>query len=514
MATYLPRCPYFALLGFVALLLAMGPARSGGNAAAVELVIVDKSTGRPLACRIHLQDRDGTPQRAGKLPFWHDHFVCPGRALLDLSPGRYTYQVERGPEYRRSAGDFTVEGIEKVTLKLELERLADLASAGWWSGELHVHRPVADVEMLMRAEDLHVAPVITWWNDRNTWAGLKLPDHPLIRFDDNRYYHVLAGEDEREGGALLFFNLPRPLAIAGSGREYPSPMRFVTEARQQPAVWIDVEKPFWWDVPVWLASGEVDSIGIANNHMCRSRMYEDEAWGKPRPAQRLPPPLGNGYWTQEIYYHLLNTGLRIPPSAGSASGVLPNPVGYNRVYVYTGKPLVYEDWWRALRAGRSFVTNGPLLRVRVNDELPGYVFTAPAGQHCVLQITAELVSQDPIRCLEIIKNGRVERTLSSADWRENGLGRVVFDESGWFLVRAIADNAKTFRFASTAPFYVEIGPVKGRISKTSARFFLDWVRERSQRIKLADPEQRREVLRYHETAEKFWEERVAKANAE
>ena len=28
-----------------------------------------------------------------------------------------------------------------------------------------------------------------------------------------------------------------------------------------------------------------------------------------------------------IYYHLLNCGLRVPPSAGSASGVLPNPVG-------------------------------------------------------------------------------------------------------------------------------------------------------------------------------------------
>jgi hypothetical protein len=160
------------------------------------------------------------------------------------------------------------------------------------------------------------------------------------------------------------------------------------------------------------------------------------------------------------------------------------------------------------------VTNGPLLRVRANDELPGHVFTAPAGQHWVLQITADLVSQDPIRCLEIIKNGHVERTMSYAYWRENGLGQVVFDESGWFLVRAIVENAKTFRFASTAPYYVEIGPVKKRVNKASARFFLDWVRERFQRIKLANPEQRREVLSYHEMAEKFWEERLAKATSE
>src|SRR5262249_15553543 len=154
-----------------------------------------------------------------------------------------------------------------------------------------------------------------------------------VQFDKNRFYHVMAGEDEREGGALLFFGLSRPLDIAKAAREFPSPMKFVAEAKQQPGAWIDIEKPFWWDVPVWLASGLGDSISLATNHMCRDRMYETEAWGKARDAQRLPPPQGNGYWSQEVYYHILNCGLRIPPSAGSASGVLPNPVGYNRAYV-------------------------------------------------------------------------------------------------------------------------------------------------------------------------------------
>src|SRR5439155_9501505 len=53
-------------------------------------------------------------------------------------------------------------------------------------------------------------------------------------------------------------------------------------------------------------------------------------------------------------------GLRLPPSAGSASGVLPNPVGYDRVYVHLDGELSYERWWEALRAGRVFVSNGPL----------------------------------------------------------------------------------------------------------------------------------------------------------
>lgn len=493
----------------------VGAAQDGP--AGVQFTVVEKKTGQALPCRIHVFDKAGKPQRAGALPFFRDHFVCPGQARLELSPGDYTYEIERGPEYARGAGGFSVQDGKPVKVAVELERLVDLAAEGWWSGETHVHRPVADVELLMRAEDLHLAPVITWWQGkrslRSEWTKApRLPDEPLVRFDGNRYYHQMAGEDEREGGALLYFNLRRPLVFGAAGPEAPSPLKFAAEARHHPSVWIDCEKPFWWDVPVWFASGQVDSIGLANNHMCRSQMLEDEAWGKPRDAQRLPAPRGNGFWTQEIYYHVLNCGLRVPPSAGSASGVLPNPVGYNRVYVHIAEGFSYEKWWQALRAGRSFVTNGPLLRVLVNGQQPGHVFTAPAGQENELEISATLTTRDTIPAFEIIKNGRVERAVAPA--QSGSLGKLRFTESGWFLVRTIADNPKTFRFASTAPYYVEIGASKRRVSRASARFFLDWSQERAGRIKLADATQQREVMQYHLRAKEFWEKTLRDANAD
>src|SRR5262249_43060989 len=153
---------------------------------------------------------------------------------------------------------------------------------------------------------------------------------------------------------------------------------------------------------LWLASGQVDTIGLANNHMCRDRMYETEAWGKARDGQRLPPPRGNGFWSQEIYYHLLNCGLRIPPSAGSASGVLPNPVGYNRVYVHVDGEFSHEKWWRGLAAGQSFVTNGPLLQIQVSGKLPGHVFTATAGQDVALEVRGQVTTREPVSVVEII----------------------------------------------------------------------------------------------------------------
>jgi hypothetical protein len=501
-------------LVFVAALGLVGSAQGQAETSLVEISVLAADTGKPVPCRIHLKDAAGKPQRAAGLPFWNDHFVCRGTARLELPPGKYTFEIERGPEYERGAGSFTVAGGAGNKLRVEIRRLTDLAAEGWWSGDLHVHRPVEDVELLMQAEDLHIAPVITWWNNQNAWAKTRVPADPLYHFDGNRYYHVLAGEDEREGGALLYFNLGRPLAITGASREYPSPVKFIEEARRHKDVWIDVEKPFWWDVPCWLATNQVDSLGLANNHMCRDRMYEDEAWGKPRVVERLPAPLGNGYWSQEIYYHVLNCGLRIPPSAGSASGVLPNPVGYDRVYVHVGQDVTYTKWWESLRAGRSFVTNGPLLRVQADGRLPGHVFTVPEGKEVSVEVKAALTSRDPIRFLEIIKNGEVERTVPFEDWSKTGtLGKTRFQESGWFLVRVVADNAKTFRFASTAPFYVEVGEAKRRVSKASAEFFLDWVRERSKRVKPADADQREEVLGHHHRAEKFWRDLADKANA-
>jgi hypothetical protein len=460
----------------------------------------------------------GEPQRAAGQPFWRDHFVCPGQAELKLAPGRFQYVIERGPEYRRESGEFTLgEEPQTRTIEVRLERLADLAARGWWSGDLHVHRDLKEIPLHLRAEDLHVAPVITWWNGRNQWEQRPLPDETLVRVDADRYFDVMAGEDEREGGALLFFGLKRPLALPGDRRkapEYPSPMKFVLEARQLDA-WIDVEKPFWWDTPVWLASGKVDTIGIANNHMCRSTMYETEAWGRPRDTERLPAPRGNGRWSQEIYYHVLNSGLRMPPSAGSASGVLPNPVGYNRVYACVPEDFTYEKWWDAVESGRTFVTNGPLLICRANEQLPGSTHTSRNGEPVRLRLDIELISNDPVPAIEIIQNGEVAQRLPVDAAPAKMQVPVAFRESGWILVRAVTDNPRTFRFASTAPFYVEIG--EPRISRRSARFFVDWCKERAEQIRRRlsdDSEKQREVLEHHLAAERFWKDRLDRANAE
>ena len=90
-------------------------------------------------------------------------------------------------------------------------------------------------------------------------------------------------------------------------------------AKKQGA-WVDMEKPFWWDVPLWLASEKVDSVGLANNHLWERGMLDNEAWGRARPKEDYPSVKGNGEWSQFLYHQILNAGFQLAPSAGSASG--------------------------------------------------------------------------------------------------------------------------------------------------------------------------------------------------
>ena len=168
-----------------------------------------------------------------------------------------------------------------------------------------------------------------------------------------------------------------------------------------------------------------------------------------------------------------------------------------------------------MKAGHVFVSNGPLLRCRASGELPGHVFKAPPGQETQLALDVALDSRDPLDRIEVIKNGKILQTIKAEEWNRNRqLPNVSFTESGWFLIRVMGDVPETFRFASTGPFYVEIEPQVRRISKASAQFFLDWVHEREALIKLDNPQQQEQVMQYHGMAEKYWQDKIAKANAE
>ncbi|KAA5538697.1 hypothetical protein FYK55_26655 [Roseiconus nitratireducens] len=470
---------------------------------------IDDQRGQPTACMVFLEDSAGQPVQPEGVPFWKDHFACSGRLSITLPAGRYRYAIERGPEYESVEGAWDVSpgsSGEPRRLSVRLARIVDLAEQGWYGGDLHIHRPYDQAPWLLGASDLYVGPFITWWNATNIWSPGSLPENDLRHTEDGRFYELLAGEDERGGGALLFFHLHRPIDITGASREYPASVRYLRQAKRlNPGCHVDVEKPFWRDVPLWLASGQVDSIGIAHNHLWREGVLDNEAWGRPRDVKQWPAPHGNGLWTQHLYYQVLNAGFRIPPSAGSASGVLPNPVGYNRCYVHLDDGMDYWKWWEGLRAGRVFVTNGPLLLATVNGQRAGSVLAA-SGE---LRIQGRLHSREPIRQLQVIRNGSVVKEIPVANHRDQAFDVTLpSDQPGWVLLRAITTNDQTFRFASTAPFYLVDASGQQSVDPTAVAFFLRWARERREQLtQELSGDEKEEVLAAQDSAIDFWKRR-------
>ena len=235
---------------------------------------------------------------------------------------------------------------------------------------------------------------------------------------------------------------------------YP-PASYFTRKMHEQGGYVDGDKPFWLDVPVNVALGEIDFMEIACNHFF-PRSYSSTLTLK-RWASWKPDPGFEGWnrgfalWIMDLYYQLLNCGFQLPASGGSACGVKPLAVGYNRVYVKLDTPFSYDGFFQALKAGRSFSTNGPMLDLRVDGKEMGsrIEFEHPKKiRNLKLPLKALSLSR-----LEIIVNGQSRAGVK-------GKGKLVATqtidvrESIWVAARAFEKSEKTIVFGQTSPIYV------------------------------------------------------------
>ncbi len=501
----------FSLTGLLSL-------EAGAADGTVQLTAVDKDTGKPIPCRMHLRQgrANGKARKVPDLPFWHDHVVFPGQVTLELPRGSYFFTIEHGPEYTWNTGHFAVDRNSQGSETIELRRGVDMASHGWFAGDLDVRRPLDEMGLLMKAEELHLAQVVTWDSRNGKLQKTKIDEWDLS-FGDRFVCQLGAGQIRHPGGTLTVYGLHDPPTFPRSSGEFPPLSDLAAIVRDQPEAWIDLAHPASWDLPLLIAHDGIDSVRVVHEQFSRDGVDDSESGLKPRDKTRYPGVEGSARWAQDIYFHLLNCGLRLPPTAASLSGSAPNPVGYNRVYVFLDEPFSAEAWWAGLRAGRVTAGNGPLLQPWVNGQRPGHVFESPQGTPLTLEpvLSLSFRGQEPIRYLEVVRDGLVVNTLRLEEYaqRQGKLLPLTFEESGWFLIRAVSDVEHTCRFMLTAPYYVEIGGAP-RVSRTSAQFFLDWVYERARQFRLNNPEQQQRVIAAHREARDFWQGLVDEANAE
>ncbi len=473
----------------------------------VEFAVTDKQGGKK-PCRLYVYNEKGEPQYDDTCPDCFETFTCDGIAKLFLPEGKYTYTVESGKEFVNAKGTFEIVNGKTVGIAATLERFSNVNADGWYAADLHNHTSIGRTPLLMESENIHIAYVPWWWINPpmgRTSAKELLDYEPLVKLPNNRFIDTRVGEDERWDATLMFFGMPEEIEIPNASWSSPPSVHFAKEFGKIDGVWVHLDHMFWWQTPAILASGELDSIEVLNNNFVHGGMNNTEAWGKPRDMEKYAGPWGNAEYQQDIYFKILNSGLRIPPAAGSAACVGGGPFGYNRVYAQVEGDLTYKKWWKALREGKCFITNGPLLRTKANGQLPGHVFKA--GGKLSIATEMELAARENMTEIQIIKNGDVVASVPYADWK-NGtqLPEVEFEKSGWFVIRALTDNAMSYRMAMTGPYYVEIGKIPSFVKKEDVKFFLDWAKEAAEQNIAPTEEERALFDKYAEETIRFWEE--------
>jgi hypothetical protein len=356
-------------------------------------------------------------------------------------------------------------------------RWIDMAAFGWYSGDTHVHRGVDELPNLMLAEDLNVAfPLLDWTREafESPLAARKPPfedalpapvsiDATHVYYPRNTEYELFSVHKKSHTlGAFFALNHRTVLDIGAP------PVRGIAEQIHREGGLIELDKHNWpWSmmlIPVM----QPDLYELSNNHVWRTE-FAFRGWGEPAPvymnAQRDDRGLTEWGWLDygfQNYYALLNCGFRLRPTAGTASGVHPVPLGFGRVYVECPEKFSYQAWLAALNAGRSFVTTGPMLFVNVDGQPPGHTFRPADSAAREYRLQGRSISEQPLDRMEIIVNGQIARTLKPANrpgqrasYESEFDERVVIEGTSWIAVRCLEVRGdRRIRFAHSSPVHI------------------------------------------------------------
>jgi len=444
---------------------------------------------RNVPARLSVADRSGHPAvpSTGMARFDGQH----GRVFF-YSPGSISVEAPAGPVRVRASHGFqgatevtaTVSAGATTIVDVEIPQTGfNAAQRGWSSADLHSHLnyggPYAlspeDLVADMRGEDLDLAtPQIANLHTiimDDEWWGWRRTEKPLIAFAQEVRSHFLGhvavvGADAMYRPAFYgpgypvyeALDLPNAAAL-GFAREHGGLNVYVHP--------VSVKDPFPTEgaprgLPLELVPdallGDVDTLEV----VC---LWSDE--------------LG----TSEAWYRLLNLGLPIQPSAGSDT--MHNfhrtmAVGSTRIYAKPRGPLNVKSFLDAVRAGRSFVSNGPTIEFSVGGVEPGGVLNAVGGR---VEWTLDAWSATPVEKAEIIVNGRVAWSGPALDraGRRTFSGRVEVPAGGWIAARVHGGESRwpvqdSYPFAHTAPIWLgKVGSRDPEAARASARDLLRWM---------------------------------------
>jgi len=417
--------------------------------------VIDHQTGQPLEAKVHVLDAGGRPvfpaDAIRKVGPGLSGFYTDGEFTVDVPTGFTTIAVERGTEYEPLETTIRVDFGQPTELTLPLRRWTRLPEMGWYPGNTHIHydehedRPDERLRLDPRVHDLHVTVVSILQRGDMAYATNTYPVGLLTDFT-SAHHVVDCGEENRHNqaaweigyGHVIFLRLVEPVLPISRGvlvddgdPDYPPLCYACDEARRQRGLAIWCHNGIGMEAPVAAILGKLDAFNLF-----------DPYWVNPQEFQ--------------IWYHLLNCGIHLPASTGSDWYICSN----NRVYVQVEGTFSYETWLEGLQAGRTFITNGPALFIRVDDSRPGD--TIFGGRNGRLEIEITWQSHYPIDSVELVYNGQVMSSQSFPEGNQSGVWRIPLtaQEDGWLAARVFSTRRDSFYqpvFAHTSPVWVHVG---------------------------------------------------------
>ena len=360
-------------------------------------------------------------------------FFVTGGFSIAVPAGVYKLIVGKGFEYTPEVRSIRVEPGGSSAETIRLKRWTDMPGRGWYSGDTHVHYARAGQDANRRlmawasAEDVHMVNVVRMGDALKTY------------FEQYAF--------GKEGRSLAFNYAIVP------GQEDPRTSN-IGHALQ-----LNIQKPIRYPDQYYLFDLVFDETRRQGGLTGYAHTYQPPGFGfwvrenmtmnVPRNKVDFVEIAQQGDLDYHLYYEFLNLGFRLTASGGSD---VPwgDTIGTARVYAYTGKAFDPDEWFNALKAGRTFVTTGPMLELTVNGEIVGAEIAARPGDTLRIKASAS-GHRVPPQYLEVVEQGDVLKSLRQPAGAETVSCDFAFRvrRSTWIAARCAG--------AHTSPIYVRVG---------------------------------------------------------
>lgn len=500
------------------------------------ITLVDATTGDPLPGMVRIRgaggegiagpeellDRGQGVEETGEI---HDWRVLPKSTSVAVPAAPLTIAAISGLETELAESKIDLTGKTQADLRIPLTRFVDAYRLGYRSGNTHLHlrklsKPQAEryLSEVPRADGLDVVFVTyleragadsEYTTNHYDRATLQTLSDCAVQFGfGEEHRHNFGAYDEGYGHVLLL-GIPRLIqpvsigpGIAKQASDAPPLQAGMDEAHRLggKVVWAHNRRGSE-DIPNWI-TGRIDANNVLDGNEHGS--YEDP------------------------YYRYLNIGIQAPLCAGTDWFIY----DFSRAYVQAMEAVTPTAWLDQLAAGKSYVTNGPLLEFTVDDRSLGSVLTLERPRE--VSIRGRALGRTDFKQIELVQNGEIVRKAASRREGNHFVAdmKVSLPIEGpcWLALRTpqrpqpTDPAAKTFPqnelggriFAHTSPIYIRMSNA-GVFDRGAAAGLIDEMKADLKRVTnlavFANDEERKRVRAVYDEAIETLSARLAGATS-